>query len=129
MTAIPDWTRALLDAPTYATLATLNSDGSPQLTEMWVARDEETVIFSSVAGRQKPKNIARDPRVSVLLVDPDSPFRYSEIRGTAEVVDDPGELIQDLAQKYTGKAWPADPPGAQRVIIRLTPTRVHEKKG
>jgi PPOX class probable F420-dependent enzyme len=82
------------------------------------------VLFSTVKGRRKPRNFDRDPRVSLLVIDPDDPYRYVEVRGRVTVQDDPeGALIQELAHKYTGKPW-AEHPGAERLIVRVRPDKV-----
>ncbi|GAB3707063.1 PPOX class F420-dependent oxidoreductase [Mariniluteicoccus flavus] len=128
MTTLSEGAKALLDAPNYAVLGTLNPDGSPQLTTMWVGRDGDQLLFSTVEGRQKPKNLARDPRVSVMIMDPESPFRYLEVRGTAEVQRDEGSLINDLSHKYVGQDYATEPEGTVRVVVRVTPTKVIERK-
>lgn len=123
---LDDLTRGLLDGPNYASLATINPDGSPQLTPMWVDRVGDTILFSTLASRVKPRNIEHDPRVAVLLVDPDSPFRYREIRGAASVRPDPDTpgLIDRLSQKYLSQPWRGDEPGSERVIIEVVAQRI-----
>ncbi len=123
-----EWGHALLDAPTYAVLTTLNADGSPQMSTMWVTRDGNDVLFSTVDGRQKPRNLRRDPRAAVLLVNPDNPFEYLEIRGTVSLTEDPGRLIDELSQKYLGQDYPAESPETVRLVVRLTPTKVLERR-
>lgn len=129
MAHLSDWTRSLLDGKAFPTLATLNPDGSPQLTSMWVARRDDTIIFSTLAERRKPRNIATNPRVSVLVPDPANPYAYAAIRGTARVVPDTveGGLINVLSRKYHGTDYTSDAPDAVRVIIEVTPTKVFEK--
>lgn len=127
---LSDWTRSLLDAKSFPTLATLGRDGAPQLTSMWVTRDDDTVILSTLAARQKPRNIARRPDVALLVPDPENPYAYAEIRGVARVVPDhvAGGLINVLSRKYTGADYTSDRPGDVRVIIEITPTKVFEKQ-
>jgi PPOX class probable F420-dependent enzyme len=82
------------------------------------------VLFSTAKGRRKYANLLADPRVSLLVTDVANPYRYAEIRGSATVSDDPqAELIQELADKYTGQAF-ATRPGDDRVIVRIAPDRV-----
>jgi PPOX class probable F420-dependent enzyme len=124
MTELPGRARELLDAPNHAVVTTLNPDGGPQSTVVWVRTDGDEVLFSTVKGRRKPRNFDRDPRVSLLVIDPDDPYRYVEVRGRVSVQDDPeGALIQELARKYTGKPW-AEHPGAERLIVRVRPDKV-----
>ncbi|GAB3622353.1 PPOX class F420-dependent oxidoreductase [Mariniluteicoccus endophyticus] len=118
--------RRLLDGRTFAVLSTINPDGSPQLTTMWVRREGDQVVFSTVEGRQKPKNMRRDPRVSLLMYDPENPYHYVEIRGTAELERDPASLIDELSQKYTGQDWKTEPEGTVRLVVRVTPTKIVE---
>ena len=123
---LPDTARAWLDAPVFVALATVNADGSPQSTVHWVARDGDDVLLSTVRGRRHASNVERDPRVSVLLVNPDDPYEYLEVRGTATVTPDGGrELIDDLNEKYRGvRPYPHDGPDAVRLVVRVPPDPV-----
>lgn len=122
---LPEKVRTLADAPTYVTLATLQSDGSPRLTVLWIERDGDDLLLSTVRGRAKERDIDRDPRVGLLFLDQKDPYSYVEIRGTASLTDEGGrELIDRLAVKYTGEPYKWDGPDAIRVVIRVTPTRV-----
>ena len=109
-------------------LTTLNADGSPQMTTMWVTRDGDDVLFSTLEGRQKPRNLRRDPRAAVVLVNPENPFEYLEISGTVTLTEDPDSLIDVLAQKYLGSDYPPEPEGTVRLIVRLPPTSVLERR-
>ncbi|HZG06507.1 MAG TPA: PPOX class F420-dependent oxidoreductase [Streptomyces sp.] len=129
--AVPlsDQLRQLIDRPVYVTVATLQPDGSPQASPVWVTRDGDDVLISTTVDRRKAKNIERDPRVSVVVVDPETPYNYAEIRGTATLTTEGGpELIDELSLKYTGKPYaefnPASAQDAQRVVVRVTPQRV-----
>ncbi|MEU8252135.1 PPOX class F420-dependent oxidoreductase [Nonomuraea sp. NPDC048916] len=124
MAELSEGVRKLFDAPNYATVTSLNPDGGPQNTVVWVRTDGDDVIFSTVAGRQKPRNYERDPRTSLLIIDPADPYRYAEVRGRVTLEDDPeGALIQELSLKYTGNPW-EDSPGVKRLIVRVRPDRV-----
>jgi PPOX class probable F420-dependent enzyme len=117
--------RRLVDGRNYATLATINADGSPQTAAMWVGRDGDELLFSTLDGSLKARNMRRDPRVSVTVMDRGSPASYTEIRGTVTITDQPeGELVEALAQKYLG--LPAGPaaPGTVRVTVRVEATKV-----
>ena len=132
MTAsLPDQARAWLDDPFFATIATIEPDGRPQLSVVWVARDGDDVLVSTVKGRRKHANLVRDPHVTLLLSPPDRPYAYIEIRGTVtamtEEPDDPDArgLIDRLAKKYRDlDVYPDDVPGAVRVKVRITPDKV-----
>jgi PPOX class probable F420-dependent enzyme len=119
---LSDQARRLLDGKSFATLATLEADGSPQQTVVWVARDGDDVLISTVEGRRKHQNLARDPRASVMINPPESPYTYVEIRGKVTMTTEGGrELINKLAQKYIGKDYDMDTPDAVRVVIRINP--------
>ncbi len=124
-TNLPDLGRQLADARTYAVLSTVNPDGSPQSSLIWIKRDGDDLVFSTIRGRRKTGNMERDPRVSVLLYDPANPFSYVEVRGTVSLDESDGrELIDELALKYNGAHYPQEPEGPVRVVCRVRPTRV-----
>jgi PPOX class probable F420-dependent enzyme len=125
---LPETARRLLDGKTYAVLATTNADRSPQSSVIWIKRDGDDVVFSSIRGRRKTRNIERDPRVSVCLFDAANPDRYVEVRGTVTMTEEGGrELIDELSHKYQGLPYTWDPPAAVRVVFRVTPTKVYER--
>ena len=108
----------------FANLGTLNSDGSPQVTPVWVDYDGKHVRVNSARGRLKDKNIARDPRVSLSIQDPENPYRYLEIRGKVVEATEKGadDHINSLAKKYLGKdVYPFRQPGEKRVIYKIEP--------
>jgi PPOX class probable F420-dependent enzyme len=110
----------LIDGRNYAVLATVNADGSPQTSVMWVGRDGDDLLFSTVAGRVKHRNIARDPRVSVTVIESADPENYVELRGTASMTPDVGRRFDTvLSWKYDGKDPGEDRPGAVRVVVRV----------
>ena len=113
-------TLRLLDGPNYAVLATVNADGSPQTSAMWVGRDGNDVLFSTVEGRVKHRNMCRDPRVSVTILDAADPENYVELRGTVTMSPDIGRRVDtELSWKYDGKDPGEDRPGAVRVVVRV----------
>jgi PPOX class probable F420-dependent enzyme len=123
---LPDLARRLLDAPTFATVASLEPDGDPQLTVVWVKRDGDDVLFSTLNGRRKARNWARDPRAAVLLFDPSNPMSFVSVRGRVSMVDDPtGSLIHELSRKYDGQDFGGIIEG--RVIVRVTPEHVYSQ--
>src|SRR6201989_928174 len=94
----------LLDGRNYAVLATVNADGSPQTSAMWVGRDGNDLLMSTVQGRVKHANMLRAPRVSVTVHEAADPENYVELRGRAEISPDPDGLMhQQLSWKYHGK--------------------------
>jgi PPOX class probable F420-dependent enzyme len=110
----------LLDGRNYAVLATLNADGSPQTSAMWVGRDGDDLLMSTVQGRVKYNNMVRDPRVSVTVHDAADPENYVELRGRAVITPDPGGQVDNqLSWKYDGKDKDPDPPGAVRAVVRV----------
>jgi PPOX class probable F420-dependent enzyme len=120
--AIPlsEATRALADGKNYAVLATINADGSPQTSVMWVGRDGDDILFSTVEGRRKHRNMLRDPRVSVSVIDSADPENYVELRGRVSMTPDEGRRFDTgLSWKYDGKDPGEDRPGAVRVVVRL----------
>jgi PPOX class probable F420-dependent enzyme len=118
--------RELLDAKNFATVATLNPDGSPQTSVVWILREGNTVLFSSTADRQKTRNLARDPRVSLTVFDTGNPYNSIEIRGTAELIDDHDKALpKRLSHKYLGEDPPAEPGSTRRVIVRVTPHKLN----
>jgi PPOX class probable F420-dependent enzyme len=123
--ALNETARRLADANTFAMVATLNRDGGPQTSVVWVKRDGDDVLFSTTRQRRKGRNLMRDPRISLTLVDPDDPYTHVEIRGRAELTDDPDNALgNELAHKYLGVDAPPDPEWARRVVVRVVAERV-----
>ncbi len=117
-------TLALLDGRNYAVLATVNPDGGPQTSVMWLGRDGADVLFSTVEGRRKHRNMVRDPRVSVSVIDSADPENYVELRGRVSMTPDVGRRFDtQLSWKYDGRDPDPDRPGAVRVIVRLVVDR------
>ncbi|GGS51794.1 MULTISPECIES: PPOX class F420-dependent oxidoreductase [Streptomyces] len=127
--ALSDSLKSLLDDKVFIVVGTVQPDGSPQMSPVWVKRDGDDLLFSTTVDRRKEKNLRRDPRVTVVVMDPSNPYAYAEIRGTAEVTTEGGrELIDELSRKYTGKDYadfnPASKDDAERVVVRITPQKV-----
>lgn len=98
-----DAVRKLLDDPVPAVLGTVNPDGSPQTSVVWVGMDGNDLLVSTAAGRRKERNVRRDSRVSLTVYDTADPLRYVEVRGVATVAEDIGrELAVRLAEQYDG---------------------------
>jgi PPOX class probable F420-dependent enzyme len=124
---IPEQYRDLFDKKVFATLATLMPDGAPQATPVWIDYDGQNVVFNTATGRRKDKNLQRDGRVSVTLVDPENPYRYLEVRGKVveRTTQGADEHINKMAKKYLGQdVYPFRQPGEQRVIFKIQPERI-----
>ena len=123
---IPDKFRDLFNKKAFASLATLNSDGSPQVTPVWVDYDGQHILVNSAKGRRKDRNMREHPQVALALIDPDNPYRYLEIRGRVEEVTENGAAahIDKMAKKYLGvDKYPNAQPGEVRVLYKITPER------
>jgi PPOX class probable F420-dependent enzyme len=125
MTTIPDSHRDLLNAQ-VAVLGTIGASGRPQLSGVWFLAEGDTVRFSLNTARQKVKNLQANPKVSVLIFDEQSPYRYLELRGDAEVTPDPDYTFANKGgAKYGGADLrERDNPGDTRVVVTIHPTRV-----
>ena len=125
--AIPEKFLDLFQKKAFANLGTIMSDGSPQVTPVWVDYDGKYVRFNSALGRVKDRNVRRDPRVSLSILDPDNPYRYLAIRGRVVDITEQGadEHINRLSQKYLGQAeYPHRQPGEVRVLYKIEPEKV-----
>jgi PPOX class probable F420-dependent enzyme len=121
---IPEKYRDLFQKRAFASLGTLMPDGRPQVTPVWCDFDGEHVIFNSAKGRQKDRNVRRDPRVSMAIIDPENPYRYLEIRGRVVEITEDGadDSINKLAKKYLGvDKYPYAQPSEVRVIYKIKP--------
>jgi PPOX class probable F420-dependent enzyme len=98
----------------------VNPDGSPQTSVVWVGRDGDDLLFSTVEGRVKHRNMLRDPRVSVTVIDSADPENYVELRGRVSMTPDVGRRVDtQLSWKYDDKDPGEDRPGAVRVVVRM----------
>lgn len=125
---IPDKYRDIVHKRAFAMLGTLMPDGQPQVTPTWVDAEDGRLLINTAKGRQKHKNVQRDPRVSVTLIDPDNPYRYVEVRGRVVEVTEKGATthIDKMAKKYLGQdKYPYAQPGEQRVLLKIEPEHVH----
>ena len=121
--------RGLVDGVNSGVLATINPDGGPQTSVVWVGRDGDEVLISTTAGLRKETNLRRNPQASLLVLDADDPDRYVEIRGTAIVSEDVDRaLAVQLAEKYEGPGAGQEylelPPEVIRAVIRIIPDKV-----
>jgi len=129
MVQIPPAVRAQLEANNFWQFATTNADGSPAATPVWASVVGDTVLVNTAVGRVKERNVRRDPRVALAMVDRENPYAWIELRGrVVEFID--GEQadrsIDGLAQKYLGLArYATAKPGEQRILLRIEPTAIH----
>jgi hypothetical protein len=125
---IPDTHKDLLDKAGFLHLASLGEGGEPQVHPVWYDWDGTHLLVSSTKPRQKTKNMHRDGRVAGTILDPDNAYRYAEIRGTVESIeDDPtGTLIHRLAKKYLDQdRYPWEDDNSARVIVRIRPEKAN----
>jgi PPOX class probable F420-dependent enzyme len=125
-TTIPQEYLDLFQKKAFAHLATLLSDGHPQVTPVWCDFDGTHIRINSAKGRVKDRNMRRDPRVTLTLQDPDNPYRYLEVRGKVIEITETGAdaHIDSLAKKYLGvDTYPYRGPGEARVIYKIQPQR------
>ncbi|MDX3227835.1 PPOX class F420-dependent oxidoreductase [Streptomyces sp. ME19-01-6] len=113
----------------FVTVATISGDGRPHLTVVWAIRDGDDLLFSTTVDRLQGKNLRRDPRITVMVNPPEDPYVYAEIRGTATLAPDSDkEVLNKVSLKYTGKDYatfnPASRDDGERVVVRVTPTKV-----
>jgi PPOX class probable F420-dependent enzyme len=127
MAGIPEEFRRVFEKRAFAHLATLNPDGSPQVTPVWVDLDGSHVRFNTARGRVKLRNIERDPRVALSAQDPEQPYRYVQVRGRVVETTERGAdaHIDALARKYLGQdRYPWRQEGEVRVLCRVLPESV-----
>jgi PPOX class probable F420-dependent enzyme len=125
--AIPSTHVDLFNKKAFANLATLMPSGQPQVTPVWVDFDGHHVLINTAEGRQKDKNLQRDRRVAVSIVDPDNPYRYLEVRGQVAERTHKGadEHIDAMAKKYLDKdKYPFRQPNEIRVLYKIDPQHV-----
>ena len=129
---IPNKWHDLFEKKVFANLATVMPDGTPQVTPVWVDFDGEHVLVNTAEGRQKDKNLQREPRASLALLDPENPYRYLEVRGRVaeRTKDGADEHINKMAKKYLGQdVYPFRQPGEVRVLYKIKPERLSSMGG
>jgi len=125
-TSLTQAARTLVDRPVIATVATVDAEGRPQLTPVWIDRDGDDLVFNTAKGRAKQANLDRDPHVAVAVVDPDDAYNVLVVRGTVERSEEGADAhIDALAHKYLGvDSYPMRQPGEVRVKYRVRTDRV-----
>ena len=128
MATIPaDFRDLVLEKKAFAQVATVGK-GGPQVTPVWIDFDGTHLLVNTARGRTKTKNLARDARVGINILDPDNPYRYLEVQGRVAEVTENGAAahIDKMAKKYLGKdKYPFAQPGEVRVLYKIAPEFVH----
>lgn len=114
--SLPDRVRAFLDATRFASLATVDPDGSPRQAVVWYRLDRDAVVVNSKAGRRWPSNLERDPRVSLAVGDQSDGYRWVGLTGTATLIDDQPTAQADIAEM--ARRYHADDPAKAERLIR-----------
>jgi PPOX class probable F420-dependent enzyme len=125
---LPELVDEILAGPHLSVLATTNADGSPQSSVIFVLREGDDILFSTIRGRRKTTNMLREPRVELLVHTLPGAARstYATIAGAVTLTDDPdGSFHQVMYDLHMDGATPPPEPGAQRVVARLRPQRVY----
>lgn len=129
---IPEQYRDLLDSTALADVATIGPNGEPQVNPVWFGWDGTYLYFSQTTGRQKYRNVQREPRIALSIVDPQNPYRYLEIRGRVVRIDpDPDNaFINSMAKKYMNEdVYPWHRPGDVRVVVVVQPEHTTQMGG
>jgi PPOX class probable F420-dependent enzyme len=127
MAAIPQAYRDLFDKKSFAHIATIGADGTPQVTPVWIDYDGTHIRFNTARGRVKTKNLERNPTVALAVQDPDNPYRYLQVKGRVTEMTEKGadEHIDALAKKYLGQdRYPYRRPGEVRVTVKVEPDKI-----
>lgn len=134
VSTLPEGLKKHIDeSKVFATVATVGADGQPHLTVVWLDREGDELVYSTSVSRQQYKNLVRDPRATVMITPPDNPYVYAEIRGTVTVEPDPERALPDrMSLKFTGQTYGEFMPSsltdpAERVVVRITPAKVHSR--
>jgi len=126
--SFPENYRDLFQKKSFGAFTTLMPDGSPQTTPVWIDYRDGEIWVNSAVGRQKDKNVRRDPRVAIAVMDPENPYRYVEVRGRVrEITQDGADThIDKMAQRYLGQdKYPYRQPGEQRVLYKIRIEKTH----
>ena len=112
----------------FGAVATIRPDGTPHVTPVWLDYDGERIVFNTATGRAKWHHMLRDPRVTIEVYSQEDPYEYVTVTGTVELEESEAanDHIDKLSEKYTGNPkFQSHQPGERRVIVRVTPERVH----
>ncbi|MGK2956443.1 MAG: PPOX class F420-dependent oxidoreductase [Solirubrobacterales bacterium] len=132
MASIPDDAVHLLEGQHFAHVATLKEDGSPQVTPVWVGHEGDLVTFNTAKGRLKEKNLKRDPRVAISILDAENPYVPLVIQGTVVEMTEEGadDDVDALAKRYLdADTYPFRQPGEERIIVKVEPDKAAYRNG
>jgi PPOX class probable F420-dependent enzyme len=127
MTMLTEEQKALFEQSNIGHLATINEDGTPQVTPVWVDVEGDQILVNTAEGRNKVRNIRRDPRVSLEVVDQENPYKTVSVQGRVVEMRKQGadQHIDSLAKKYLGQdKYPFRQPGEERIILKIEPEKV-----
>jgi PPOX class probable F420-dependent enzyme len=127
MKPLPDSVKKLIEGKTFANVATVMPDGSPQVTQTWVDHEGDLVLINAFEGSQKSRNARRNQRIALTITDPSDPFNVAVIRGLVKEVTFNGAEahVDRLAKKYLGlDKYPGRIQGMKRVLIKIEPRSV-----
>ncbi len=113
--------------PNFGHLATLEPDGYPQVTPVWIDVDDQYILINSAKGRKKVRNVERDPRVSVEVVEQENPYSMLSLKGRVVdmTTDGADDHIDAMARKYLGQdTYPFRNQGEERIILKIKPEKV-----
>lgn len=123
--ALPESARALVLDRAYGHVVTINCDGSPQVSMVWMDADGDDLIFNTHEGRQKPRNLRRDPRIWVSIPSRHDPQQYLLVSGTARVeAAGAVEHVLKIAERFMGRPQTREQWPQERLIVRITPERI-----
>lgn len=126
---VPPSVRQLLEGKNLAHVATVMKDGSPQVTAVWIDIQGDRIVVNTAEGRTKPRNVRRDPRVAISIVDQQNPYRAAFIRGRVVEITPEGaeDHIDRMAQKYTGaERYPDRRPDRPRLLLYIEAEHIRE---
>ena len=124
--ALPPLVEEVLGTTALAWIATINPDGTPHVTPVWVNVEDDRILFNTAEGRVKPRNLNRDPRMTLAAHDPDDQYRWVSIHGRARMTTEGADAhIDRLAKKYLGKeTYPWRSSTEQRLKVIVEPERI-----
>jgi PPOX class probable F420-dependent enzyme len=128
MAAIPDEAKHLFEDKDFAHVATINPDGSPQVSAVWIGLDGDLITFNTAEGRVKPKNLRNNPSVAISIAGQENPYESLIVQGkVVEITNDGADAdIDALAKRYLdADSYPFRQPGEERVIVKIEPQKVN----
>lgn len=129
MPALDEKAKAIIDKPNLAFVATTMADGSPQVTPVWIELENDVITFNTATGRVKERNMRRDPRIAIAVVDRDDDYGRVVVRGrVVEMIEgeEADRQIDRLSKKYTGNdAYRGHRPDESRVKVVIAPVSIH----